>query len=249
MTLRPRRDGRGQVVAGGSWLDPKRGVPIIEGMDRTPIYHADPGDPFAGFVRRGMRVARLLAISFALAVIAAIGVGAAATDHAFVQILITAFAACALWLPLFFLTAGVDRLFRKKGAVRQPAEASPASASTEDDRSWRRLAAAAPQQAERIAVLRRSIERSRLALGKAELDPDATDICLLIDRRLPQLIEHELDDLAPDDRGRRRQIDELVALIEEFARDCSRRNSSDSAQARYNADVLRRRFEAHLSAF
>ena len=218
-------------------------------MDRTPTYYAEPDEPFAGLVRRGMRVAKRLAISFALAVVAAIGVGAAATDHAFVQILITAIAACALWLPLFFLITGAERLLARKPAGRQPAAASAPAGGREDDRIWRRLAAAAPQHAERIGVLRRSIERSRLALGKAELDPGASDICLLIDRRLPQLIVHQLDDLPPDDRNRRRQIDELIALIEEFARDCSRRNSGDSAEARYNADVLRRRFEAHLATF
>ena len=114
---------------------------------------------------------------------------------------------------------------------------------------WRRLAVAAPRDAERIGVLQRSIERSRLALGRAELDPEAHEVCLLIDRRLPELIEHELDDLAPDDLGRRRQIDELVDLIEQFARDCSRRNGSDTVAGRHGAEVLRRRFEAHLSKF
>jgi len=218
-------------------------------MDRTPVYYAEPGEPFAGLFQRGMRVAKRLAISFALAVVSAIVVGAAATDNAFVQILITAVATCALWLPLFFLITGVERLFARKPAQRQPLASSDPADGQEDDRIWRRLSAAAPQQAERIGVLRRSIARSRLVLGKAELDPGATDICLLIDRRLPQLIEHELDDLPPDDRGRRRQIDELIALIEEFARDCSRRNSGGSTEDRYHADVLRRRFEAHLSTF
>lgn len=218
-------------------------------MERTPVYHAEPEAPFAGLVRRGMRVAKLLAISFALAVVAAIGVGAAATDNAFAQILITAVATCALWLPLFFLITGVERLFTRKPARRQPTAVSAPASGQEEDRIWRRLAAAAPHDAERIGVLRRSIERSRLSLGKAELDAGANDICLLIDRRLPQLIEHELDDLAPDDRGRRKQIGNLIALIEEFARDCSRRNTGDSSEARYNAEVLRRRFEAHLASF
>jgi len=225
------------------------GIPIIGAMDRTPTYYAEPEEPFAGLVRRGMRMAKRLAISFALAVVSAIFVGAAATDNAFVQILITAVATCALWLPLFFLITGVERMFARKPAQREPVTSSVPAGGQEDDRIWRRLAAAAPQEAERIGVLKRSIERSRLALGKAEMDPGATDICLLIDRRLPQLIEHELDDLPPDDRNRRRQIGDLIALIEEFARDCSRRNSGDSAEARYNADVLRRRFEAHLATF
>lgn len=216
-------------------------------MDRTPVYHPEAEDPFAGMIRRAMRVAKRLAISFAAAFVVAIGVGAAATDNAFVQILITAVATCVFWLPLFFLIAGVERLFARKPARRAPVEAAPV-AFEQEDRVWRRLAAAAPHDGERIAVLKRSIDRSRLALGKAELDPGAHDVCMLIDRRLPELIERELDELAPDDKGRRRQVGELVDLIEQFARDCSRRNS-DTPADRHGAEVLRRRFEAHLSKF
>ncbi len=208
-----------------------------------------PEDRFTGLWQRGMRIARRLAISFALSVVLAIGVGAAATDNAFVQVLITALAACAFWLPLFFLIAGAERLLERRSARRQPAAPSSGTGSTDSDRIWHRLAAMAPNHAERVAVLRRSIERSRLALGTADLDPDAHDICLLIDRRLPELIERDLDDLPPDDRGRRRQIDELVELIEQFARDCSRRGSANAPADRHNVEVLRRRFEAHLSAF
>lgn len=218
-------------------------------MERTSIYRLDPEEPFAGLIRRGMRVAKRLAISFALAVVLAIGVGAVSTDNAFVQILITAVATCALWLPLFFAIAGIERLFARKPAREQTAEPSLASPGQDEDRIWRRLAAAAPHHADRIAVLRRSIDRSRLTLGNAELDPDAHDVCLLIDRRLPELIERDLDDLPPDDRGRSRHIGELIDLIEQFARDCSRRNSSNSSADRHSADVLRRRFEAHLSSF
>ena len=218
-------------------------------MVRTPVYHPDPDDPFAGLMQRGMRVARRLAISFAAAVLAAIGVAALAADNAFVQVLFTAVAVVALWLPMFFLVGAIERLFARQPARRATAVEASSSSSPDEDRIWRRLASAAPHQAERIGVLRRSIERSRLALGKAEMDPAANDVCLLIDRRLPQLIERELDDLAPDDRGRRRQIDELVGLVEEFARDCSRRNPDGSAIDRESAEVLRRRFEAHLSGF
>ena len=217
--------------------------------DRTPTYHPNAEDPFAGMVRRGMRVAKRLAVSFAAAFVAAIGLSVVAADNAFVQLLIIAVATFVFWLPLFFLIAGVERLFTRKPA--QPGHAEAVSVATErkEDRVWRRLAVAAPRDAERIGVLQRSIERSRLALGKADLDPDAHDVCLLIDRRLPELIERELDDLPPDDRGRREQINELVDLIEQFARDCSRRNGGDSAADRHGAEVLRRRFEAHLSKF
>ena len=218
-------------------------------MDRTPTYCPDDDDPFAGLVQRGMRVAKWAAISFALSVAAAIIVGAAATDNGFVQLLITAFAAIVFWPPLFFLIAWIERLFSGRSA-RAEAVASPIAASDmETDRIWRRLAAVAPNHAERIAVLRRSIDRSRTSLGSAELDVDAPEICALIDRRLPDLIDRELDDLPPDDRNRGRQIDELVGLIEQFARDCSRRNASNLPADGYSAEALRRRFEAHLSTF
>src|SRR5690349_24839240 len=75
---------------------------------------------------------------------------------------------------------------------------------------WDRLAALAPAHAHRVGVLQRSFERSRIALGKEHLDPDAHDLCVLIDRRLPELIDRELDDLPPDDRDRGKRIDELV---------------------------------------
>lgn len=216
-------------------------------MERTPFYHSDPDDPFAGLMQRGMRVARRLAISFAAAVVAAIGVGALATDNGFVQVIITTIAIFALWLPLFFLVGAIERMFARKPARRAPVVEAAAVSMPDEDRVWRRLALAAPHHSDRIGVLRRSIERSRLALGKAEMDSSAIDVCLLIDRRLPQLIERELDDLPPDDRGRKRQIDDLVGLVEEFARDCSRRNPDGSAVDRESAEVLRRRFEAHLS--
>jgi hypothetical protein len=218
-------------------------------MDRTPTYYPEPDDPFAGLVQRGMRVARRLAISFALSVAAAIIVGAAATDNWFVQLLITAFAAIAFWPPLFFLIAGIERLFSRRPTQAQAVASPMAASDRETDRIWRRLAASAPHDAERIAVLQRSIDRSRTSLGSAELDVDAHEICALIDRRLPELIERELDDLPPDDRNRKRQIDELVDLIEQFARDCSRRNADNSPTDRYSAEVLRRRFEAHLTSF
>jgi hypothetical protein len=218
-------------------------------MDRTQTYRPDPEDPFADLFQRGMRIARRLGISFALSAVAAIVVGAAATDNWFVQLLITAFATIAFWPPLFFLVAWTERLFSRGPAQAHGVASSNSAGTTETDRIWRRLVAAAPHHAERIAVLQRSIDRSRTSLGRSKMDVDAHEVCALIDRRLPELIERDLDDLPPDDRGRKRQIEELIDLIEQFARDCSRRNASNAPADRYGAEVLRRRFEAHLSSF
>ena len=57
---------------------------------------------------------------------------------------------------------------------------------------------------------------------------------------------HRLDTLPPDDRNRGRQVAELVDLIEQFARHCSRPRSGDVDDAGFEAAVLRRRFEDRL---
>ena len=192
--------------------------------------------------RQGVRFTARLAIAFGLSAVTAIMLGAAVTDNAFVQIVVTAFAALAFWIPWLVVVLGVDRMIsrRPKPASRQTIDvtASPSASG------WDRLAAAAPRQSERIRVLQRSVERSRTSLGNDKLDPDAHDLCVLIDRRLPELIDRELDELPPDGRDRGKKLDELVDLVEQFARHCSRSGQSDS---RYNAEVLRRRFEERLS--
>jgi hypothetical protein len=216
-------------------------------MDLDSGYPPPLGERIAGFWQQAVRVATRMAIAFGLSVGAAILLGAAVTDNALAQIAVTGLAALGLWLPFFFLILGVERLFAPRSARRSKDAAAIVAGGGPAAQSWRRLAAVAPGEWQRIAVLQRSIERSRLALGKADLDPDAHDLCVLIDRRLPELIDRELDNLAPDDRNRRRQVGELVDLIEQFARHCSRRRSGQASIGRHDAEVLRRRFEAHLS--
>ena len=201
------------------------------------------GERMDSFVRRGMRIVSRLAMGFGLSALAAIFLGAAVTDNGFVQVLVTAFATIALWIPAFLLILGVERLFTRRPRPFPAATAAPAL--TND--SWSRLAAIAPSQAHRVQVLQRSFERSRLTLGSADLDPDAHDLCVLIDRRLPELIDRELDDLPPDDRDRGKRLDDLIDLVEQFARHCSRKDSGEDGLSRYDAQVLRRRFEERLS--
>ena len=192
--------------------------------------------------RQGVRFAVRVAIAFGLSAASAIFLAAAVADNAFVQILITGFAALAFWIPWLLLILGIERMFtrRPRPASRQTIDvtASPVASG------WDRLAAAAPRQSERIRVLQRSVERSPTSLGNDKLDPDAHDLCVLIDRRLPELIDRELDELPPDDRDRGKKVDELIDLVEQFARHCSRGNQRDP---RFNAEVLRRRFEDRLS--
>lgn len=208
------------------------------------------GEQIGSLWERVVRLARRGAIAFALSTVAAIGLGAAVTDNALVQILVTALAALAFWVPTFLIVLRVDRWMAQRAMVHDNAPGgAPPSANSRDDEAWRRLFAVAPAESSRLAVLKRSLERSRQSLGRAELDPEAHELCILIDRRLPDLIHHELEVLPPDDRGRRQKIRELVDLVEQFARHCSRRGSADAVEAGFQAEVLRRRFETRLTEF
>lgn len=200
--------------------------------------------------RQGVRLAMRAAVALGLSTATGIALGVALTDSALVQILIITFAAVGFWLPFLFLILAAERLLTRRGrSARAPASLMAVDVQSRPaDDSWRRLAAVAPQRIEHLTVLRRSLERSRTALGDETLDFDAHELCVLIDRRLPELIDRELDNLAPDDRNRERQLNDLVGLIEQFARHCSRRRSEEGPGAQYDADVLRRRFEARLSS-
>ena len=188
-----------------------------------------------------------VAIAFGLSVATAILVAAAVADNPLVQILVMALASVGFWIPFLFLILGVERRFSKRRTRRAERRVQGTGGRDSGGGEWRRLSAVAPRESERLGVLQRSLERSRLALGKADLDPEAHDLCVLIDRRLPELIHRELDNLAPDDRNRRRQIGELIDLIEQFARHCSRERLSDSSEPAFEAAVLRRRFEDRLT--
>lgn len=204
------------------------------------------GDRMTLFWKRAVRMAARLAIALGLSVVTAILLGAAVTDNGFVQLIVTVFAALGLWIPFAVLVTMLDRLLVPRSR-RTGTAAAESTGGGPVHHGWRRLSAIAPAQAQRVAVLQRSLDRSRLALGKADLDPDAHDLCVLIDRRLPELIDRELDTLPPDDRNRGRQIDELVDLIEQFARHCSRKQAGEVSDAGFEAAVLRRRFEDRLS--
>lgn len=208
------------------------------------------GDRIDLLWKRGVRFLSDAAIAFAMSAATAIGVGIAVSDNAFIQILVIPLVALAFWVPFFFIVLRVHKWLahRRTDHSREPGSAPPARSARDDD-IWRRLFAVAPVESHRLAALRRSLERSRLSLGSAELDPEAHDLCILIDRRLPDLIHHELEILPPDDRHRRQKIRDLIDLVEQFARHCSRRGSADGGESRFEAEVLRRRFETRLTEF
>lgn len=203
-------------------------------------------DRLAQVAERGVRIAKYLVLSFALAVVGGIAIGAAVAVNAFVQIFVTFLAAIALWLPVLLAALWVDariERFRR----REPAAAEAVIEATAVDASWTRLMCAAPGERDRIVAIQRSLSSSHVALRDAKLDPDAHDLCVLIDRRLPELIDRELDSLPPDDRGRREKVASLVELVEQFARHCGRKRDGQADTSSYEAEVLRRRFKERLA--
>jgi hypothetical protein len=216
-------------------------------MDMHPAYPT-LSERITSYWERGVRIATRFAVAFGLSTITGIGIGFAVTDNVLAQIFVTVLSAFALWIPFVVGVARFER-WRNARSHRKDLAALPIAqhANKDFEQDWQRLLSLAPAERSRLSAIKSSIDRSRLALGKADLDPDAHDLCVLIDRRLPELIRHELDDLPPDDAGRRRQVGELIDLVEEFARHCGRQRDSVSIGKAREAAILRRRFEARLA--
>jgi hypothetical protein len=216
-------------------------------MDMRPTY-LTLSERMTNYWERGVRIATRFAVAFGLSTLTGIGIGFAVTDNVLAQIFVTTLSAFALWIPF---VVGVARYEAWQNARRNRKASPPPPiahhVNDEFEQDWHRLVSLAPTERSRLSAIKSSIDRSRLALGKADLDPNAHDLCVLIDRRLPELVRHALDDLPPNDAGRRRQVGELIDLVEQFARHCGRqRDSVSSGQAR-EAAILRRRFEAQLA--
>ena len=216
-------------------------------MDMRPAY-PDLSERMTSYWERGVRIATRFAIAFGLSTLTGIGIGFAVTDNVLAQIFVTVLSAFALWIPF---VVGVTRFaaWRNARRHRKALAAVPIAQRTnrEFEHDWQRLVALAPAERSRLSAIKSSIDRSRLALGKAELDPDAHDLCVLIDRRLPELVRHELDDLPPDDTNRRRQVGELIDLVEQFARHCGKQRDGLTSGSAREAEILRRRFEARMA--
>lgn len=225
--------------------------PKFSRMANYPDHHhgypSSFSDRIAEAAARGVRFVSRVGLAFGLAVVSAILLGAALTDNGLVQVFVTVLAAFGLWVPILLLLLAVERRLARSGEQKAAAIAASPAVPAIGKSSWQRLAAAAPAEVDRIGALQRSLETSAKAFRSADLDPDAHDLCILIDRRLPELIERELDALPPDDRGRRLAVGGLVELIEQFARHCSRKRDGRAQDTSYQAEVLRRRFEQQLS--
>ncbi len=216
-------------------------------MDMGPAYPS-LSERMTGYWERGVRIATRFGIAFGLSTLTGIGIGFAVTDNVLAQIFVTILSAFALWIPF---VVGVTRFerWRDSRRHRRALASLPVAqrANRQFEQDWQRLLSLAPAERTRLSAIKSSIDRSRLALGKADLDPDAHDLCVLIDRRLPELLRNELEDLPPDDAGRRRQLGELIDLVEQFARHCGRQRDSLPAGNSREAAILRRRFEARLA--
>ena len=219
--------------------------------DRYSPYPPSPFDQgLAKMWRNGLRLARNVAIAGALAGLGGIVLGAALTDGWLAQIFLTLFAAFVLWLPMIGLTVWASRLLGRRGrSVPNHVDVTPGKVDRDSPlaASWRRLSLAAPRQGQRIVTLQRSLERSRSSFAATSMDSDAHELCAMIDRRLPDLIDHELDSLAPDSRGRDQQVGDLVDLVEQFVRHCGAKRDGAADNSAYQAEVLKRRFEARLA--
>ena len=205
-------------------------------------------DGLANLWQRGLRFARNVAIAGVLAGLGGLVLGAALTDGWLGQIFVTLFAAFLLWLPMLGLTMWISRMLGRRGRAGPPVvDVTPNKPEDRLASSWRRLSVAAPRQRERIVSLQRSLDRSRTGLANVSMDADAGELCAMIDKRLPDLIDHELDSLAPDSRGRDRQIGDLVDLVEQFVRHCGAKRDGAADSSAFQAEVLKRRFEARLA--
>lgn len=243
-------EGRAAGNRAAGRLDDRAGLPTYSIMDdRTAPYPPDPfGDGLTNLWRKGVIFARNLAIAGALAGLGGIVLGAVLTDSWLAQIFVTIFAAVVLWLPMLGLTVWASRLFsRRDRSGTALVDVTPNTPEGRLDSSWRRLVTAAPRQRERIVTLQRSLDRSRTSLAATSLDTDAHELCAMIDKRLPDLIDHDLDSLAPDSRGRERQVGELIDLVEQFVRHCGSKRDGAADNSAYQAEVLKRRFEARLN--
>jgi hypothetical protein len=216
-------------------------------MDMRPAYPS-LNERMTTYWERGVRIATRFAIAFGLSTLTGIGIGFAVTDNVLAQIFVTVLSAFALWIP-FVVSVTRFEAWRNARRHRKALAAEPIAqrANREFEQDWQRLVALAPAERSRLSAIKSSIDRSRLALGKAELNPDAHDLCVLIDRRLPELVRHELEDLPPDDTNRRSQVGELIDLVEQFARHCGKQRDGLARGSSREAEILRRRFEARLA--
>lgn len=201
----------------------------------------------AAATRRAIRVLLRLVSAGALAAVAGIIIGAVATAGGLVQLLVTAFAAFALWIPAFLLLSGFARWRgsrqRRVVQAREQRRFAPIGGA-----AWDRLEQAAESRAPELRALRSELAGIHAALPVQSLDPQVHDLRVLIEKRIPQLIDSGLACLPDETQARSAATSELVDLVGRFARGSREQERILVNASRREHDAVRRRIEGHLTA-
>ncbi len=203
--------------------------------------------------QRSVSLLLRLAVAGMLAVLAGIVIGAVAGGGGLVQLLITAMAATALWIPAFLVVSRVAGWLRKrrlrdtlrtsdqKGTV---AEAAAPAATI--DMAWSRLALVAGPHRADVRRMEAQLAEVWRALPGQSLDPQVHELQLLIGRRVPELIETRLSCLPLRRDERELAVGDLLKLLGDFTQDTVGRYESVATAGRQRHEIVRRRIEGHL---
>lgn len=203
--------------------------------------------------QRGVSLLLRLTLAGMLAVLAGIVVGALATGGGLVQLLITAIAATALWIPAFLLVSRIAA-WRRNRRMRDCLQVPPARSSSakttggsaSPDAAWSRLSLAAGVHRAEVRRLEAQLAEVWRALPNPSLDPQVHELQLLIGRRVPELIETRLSCLPLRRDEREQAVGELLDLLGEFTDDTMRRYEGLAISGRQRHEVVRRRIQGHL---
>lgn len=210
---------------------------------------------FGATISSAFRWLARLAVSAGLAIMVAVPTGVLLMEQDEDEVAMALLLAVLLSVAIFWLMK--PRSHAPAGAPLQPAngEKRPlkraAFKRTYDGdqiaQVWDRLEEEAPHHAVRIAVTRRSTERSRQALKTRHLEISAHSALVMLEKRIPELIESELTFAADQpSRAGMKTIDELVELLERFAADCERQVGSDRRLGSSETRLLRQHIERYL---
>jgi hypothetical protein len=210
---------------------------------------------FGAAISSAFRWIGRLALSVVLAIMIAVPTGTLLMQQDEDEVAMALLLAVLLTVAIFWLTK--PRLPKPARAPLKPANAGAPTlkraafrrtyAGDQIAQVWDRLEDEAPHQAARISIARRSSERSRQALKARHLEFSAHSTLVMLERRIPELIDSELKFAAEQpSRAGMKIIDELVDLLERFAADCERQLSSDHRLGAPETRLLRQHIERYL---
>lgn len=203
--------------------------------------------------RRGLSLLTRLALGGMLAAIAAILIGAVATGGGLVQLLVTAFAAFALWIPAFLLVSRIAE-WRRRRRIREALSvesrrgraAGGVAPLAQIDAAWGSLALAVGERRSEVHRIEQQLAAVWRGLPANSLDPQVHELRLLIGRRIPQLIDTQLACLPLSRSRRAAETDSLIELLHEFTSDSVRRYEAIAISRQSDHAIVRQRIEDHL---